>query len=71
VRHNALAYLWGHIHTNKKKLEAQFKVEADGDETIEHDLNATLAELMENYPKAPRKIADADKDQKGKGKDAE
>ena len=49
-----------HIHLQKAKLKAQFEEEAQGDEQRSNELNATLNELLEVYPKKPRKAAEKD-----------
>jgi NDP-sugar pyrophosphorylase family protein len=69
VRNNALAQLWDHIHTNEKKLRANFDTIEETD--VKNDLHKTMSELMELYPKKPKKASEKEgkKDKKDKGGD--
>jgi hypothetical protein len=56
VRNNAMCQLWDQVHANEKKLRSQFDTDlADEKETLQ-EMHGTLSELLEKYPKKPKKL---------------
>jgi hypothetical protein len=59
VRVNGLGFIMEHIHLQQNKLRTHFEVEADSDDRL-RELNDTMKELLEVYPKKPRKATEKD-----------
>eukprot|EP01122_Echinamoeba_exundans_P015110 TRINITY_DN703_c0_g1_i2.p1 TRINITY_DN703_c0_g1~~TRINITY_DN703_c0_g1_i2.p1 ORF type:complete len:1930 (-),score=307.00 TRINITY_DN703_c0_g1_i2:3006-8795(-) len=59
VRVNGLGFIMEHIHLQQAKLKSHFEIEADSDDRL-RELNDTLKELLEVYPKKPRKATEKD-----------
>jgi hypothetical protein len=57
VRVNGLGFIVEHIHLQTQKIRDQFEREGDTEERLAL-LNATLNELLEQYPKKPKKVSE-------------